>query len=126
VPRDDIPKRRPERSEGCLATLGTSGWRGITGCRDFSLRSKRQKRAGTPSRFFSHPEAQAEESPIVKEEISRYARNDKMSRRCLAIARQDKRDVVGRTKKDARQDKVGDCYETASVTMLTGIKIGLY
>jgi hypothetical protein len=107
VPQDDIPKRRPERSEegrrperieGCLATLETTekGW--------------------YPEPFFCRPEAQAEGSPIVKEEISRYARNDKMSRRCLAIARQDKKRtlgrtkemLLGRTKKDARQDGVGN------------------
>ena len=61
--------RRPERSEGCLAIarhdkkwgfgrikIGGSaghGWRGRTGCGDFSLRSKRQRGAGTPSTFLS-------------------------------------------------------------------------
>jgi len=63
APREDILGRRPERSEGSLATLGTTGGRGMTGCGDFSLRSKRQKRAVAPSPFFRHPEAQAEGSP---------------------------------------------------------------
>ena len=37
--------------------------RGMTGCGDFSLRSKRQKRALAPSPLFCRPEAQAEGVP---------------------------------------------------------------
>lgn len=36
--------------------------------------------------FPCHPEAQAEGAPIIKEEISRYARNDEMSGKGLANA----------------------------------------
>ncbi len=37
-----------------------------------------ERRRGVPNAPFCRPEALAEGSPIVKEEISRYARNDKV------------------------------------------------
>ena len=69
VRRDAVPSEARDAS----LTLGTTGW-------GLSLRDI----------FFCRPEALAEGSPIVKEGISRYARNDKMGRGCLANARQDR------------------------------------
>jgi len=44
-----------------------------------------------PEPLFLLPRAaKGEGSPIVKKEISRYARNDKMGRGCLSTARQDR------------------------------------
>jgi len=67
--------RPPERSEGCLAIPRHDRVDDVTPTR---------KERGLL--FPCHPEAQAEGAPIVKEEISRYARNDEMSGKGLANA----------------------------------------
>jgi len=58
--------------------------------------ARHDRKGLSPRAFFCHSEALAEEPLIVKEEISRYARNDKMSRRCLAIARHDRKGLSPR------------------------------
>ncbi len=67
--------RRPERSERCLAIPRHDRVEDVT---------PTLKERGLL--FPCHPEAQAEGAPIVKEGISRYARNDKMSGKGLANA----------------------------------------
>jgi hypothetical protein len=115
---------RPEHKRGVPRRLRTSG-RQVGGCRPepiffvtpslFFVAPRRKprgpsalahlgktKRKARRAYFFVTPSA-SEGSPLFvfpyhREEISRYARKDKVMRGCLAIARQDKKGALGRTK----------------------------
>jgi hypothetical protein len=73
--------RRPERSvlwdavPNEVRDASALQGEGITGCGDFSLRSKRQKRLSPRAYFLCRPEAQAEGSPL--------RRRPERSERCL-------------------------------------------
>jgi hypothetical protein len=76
-------KRNPERSEGSLGACAPREDRDVLSPRPpfvfpSLFLSPRGVSRGVPNAPFCHPETQAEGSPIVKEEISRFARNDKV------------------------------------------------
>ena len=60
VPRDDIPGRRPERSEGCLGTTGGGALQGV----EISRFARNDRKGCRPVPTFCRPEAQAEGSPL--------------------------------------------------------------